>query len=346
MMPARPLISFCLFAFEQEQYVEEAVAGALAQTYSPLEIVISDDGSSDATFEAIERAVRDYAGPHRIVLSRNERNLGLGAHVNRVLGELAQGEWFVMAAGDDVSLPDRVERIWNAIAQDSTARMVHSAVTRVDEKGAVLGTVPAPLLDLERAIRECIHGATAAYHREVVDRCGPIDPIVRFEDRVLAFRALLLGTSVAIDPPLVRWRRHGNNLSGRLGTGAVDQVAFSLGEFERMKLLASIQKLRDLLALDAGLRARIPDVPGVEERLLAAIADEWRVSTYARSYFFGEFAPRRLAADPRLRLLVWRKLAGAWLGERNRQPLSRGLLRLWRLTQRVRPSRRRASARP
>ena len=47
---SRPLITFALMAYNQEQLIEEAVAGALAQTYSPLEIILSDDCSTDRTF--------------------------------------------------------------------------------------------------------------------------------------------------------------------------------------------------------------------------------------------------------------------------------------------------------
>jgi len=41
--PERPLLTFALFGYNQEQYIREAVEGAFAQTYSPLEIILSDD---------------------------------------------------------------------------------------------------------------------------------------------------------------------------------------------------------------------------------------------------------------------------------------------------------------
>ncbi|HUF60663.1 MAG TPA: glycosyltransferase, partial [Verrucomicrobiales bacterium] len=47
----RPLVSFLLLAYNQEQYIHEAVEGAFSQTYSPLEIILSDDCSTDRTFE-------------------------------------------------------------------------------------------------------------------------------------------------------------------------------------------------------------------------------------------------------------------------------------------------------
>src|SRR5918997_5688988 len=111
----KPLVTFMMFAYNHERFVREAVRGALAQTYSPLQIVISDDCSQDRTFEIIEEEVAGYEGPHQVLLNRNSRNLGLGGHVNRVM-ELAQGKLIVAAAGDDVSLPTRTEefvRAWS-----------------------------------------------------------------------------------------------------------------------------------------------------------------------------------------------------------------------------------------
>ena len=47
----KPLVTFALFAYNQERFITEAVEAAFAQTYQPLEIIISDDGSSDKTYD-------------------------------------------------------------------------------------------------------------------------------------------------------------------------------------------------------------------------------------------------------------------------------------------------------
>ena len=69
----RPLITFALMAYNQEQLIEEAVAGALAQTYSPLEIILSDDCSTDRTFEIMEEMADEYKGPHSVSIRRTSR---------------------------------------------------------------------------------------------------------------------------------------------------------------------------------------------------------------------------------------------------------------------------------
>src|SRR3954454_22389417 len=105
----RPLVTFMLIAHNQEASIGEAIAGALAQTYQPLEIFISDDASSDGTHASMLAAVAGYDGPHRVVINRNDTNLGIGAHLSLIV-ERSQGELLFVAGGDDVSLPDRCEK--------------------------------------------------------------------------------------------------------------------------------------------------------------------------------------------------------------------------------------------
>ncbi len=74
----KPLVTFTLFAYNHEKYIrEKAVEGALAQTYTPLEIILSDDCSTDRTFEIIQEIAKSYTGKHQLVINRNKKNLGL-----------------------------------------------------------------------------------------------------------------------------------------------------------------------------------------------------------------------------------------------------------------------------
>src|SRR5882757_8506640 len=107
----RPLLTFAIAGFNQERFVKEAVEAAFAQTYSPLQIILSDDCSKDRTFEIMEKMAADYRGPHRLALNRNPVRRSIGGHINR-LAELAEGEMIVGAAGDDVSLPQRTQRVF------------------------------------------------------------------------------------------------------------------------------------------------------------------------------------------------------------------------------------------
>ena len=204
-----PLVTFYIVAYNQQRYVREAVEGALAQTYSPLEIVLSDDGSQDRTFQIMREVATAYSGPHSVRLNRNEHNLGIIRHVSRVFA-MASGELLVAGAGDDVSAPERTTALVEAWRAHSRAPDgLHSgylAVTGGTEKVVL----PPESLDLEAHCRRGtsnVLGATAAWTQRLLRKWGPLPPEGLAEDQILTFRALLSGGMLPVAKPLVRSHR-------------------------------------------------------------------------------------------------------------------------------------------
>ncbi len=222
------LVTFALFAYNQEQFIREAVRGALAQTYSPLEIILSDDCSADRTFEFIKQEVSGYRGPHKIRLNRNPQNIGFGAHINLVM-EMAEGQLIVAAAGDDISLPGRVEKLFAAYdSSNGKALSLYSNATVINGEGEragpyLAGRGPDRLSARWMAERfSATLGCAQAWDRRLFDLFGPILKEVFNEDMVIPFRAALIGEIEYIDEPLVLYRLHDNNthfkaLKGREG---------------------------------------------------------------------------------------------------------------------------------
>ena len=62
-----PLVTFALFAYNQEKYIREAIEGAFSQTYEPLEIILSDDCSRDDTHRIMCEMAAGYRGHHRVL---------------------------------------------------------------------------------------------------------------------------------------------------------------------------------------------------------------------------------------------------------------------------------------
>jgi glycosyltransferase involved in cell wall biosynthesis len=218
MSESRPLVTFALFAYNQERFIAEAVRGALAQTYSPLEIIISDDCSTDGTFEIIQQEVAGYGGPHEIRLNRNARNIGFGAHINLMM-RMVKGSFIVVAAGDDVSLPHRVERLYAAYhAANGEALSVFSNAHVIDELGKRDGLFIQAIDDKHLSLTWLAKymggalGCAHAWDRRVFDLFGPIDEQVIQEDVVIPFRSALLGKIKFVNEALVLYRRHANNM--------------------------------------------------------------------------------------------------------------------------------------
>jgi glycosyltransferase involved in cell wall biosynthesis len=235
---AKPLVSFCVLAYNQEAYVREAVNGAFAQTYSPMEIILSDDCSTDRTFEIMREMAASYRGKHTVVLNRNSGNLGLAAHISKLFSMMT-GEFFAGAAGDDVALPERTEKLMAAFREGgesvqcvwSNARIINAQSHAHDlfwEEGEG-SRVNAEVVFFSTTRVPGILGATAAYRKSVFDFFGPLASGILQEDLVMAFRCRLLGSIMYLAEPLVLYRRHGANMydydshSCRLASGDVGQ---------------------------------------------------------------------------------------------------------------------------
>lgn len=225
-LKSKPLLTFAVAAYKQEKFIRETVEGAFAQTYSPLEIILSDDCSPDRTFEIMSEMAAAYRGPHKIVLNRNPANVGLGKHVNRVL-ELVHGEYLVVSAGDDVSLPARTELVYNAWEESGRkGRVIQCGTTDIDEAGNLLGApVDAKGSDevefeekrpsLESyvsTLRPGIFGCALGYDPELFRIFGPLPDALIHEDNVIALRAMIFGPMLFLKARLLKRRIHGNNI--------------------------------------------------------------------------------------------------------------------------------------
>jgi glycosyltransferase involved in cell wall biosynthesis len=223
----RPLLTFAIVAFNQERFIREAVEAAFAQTYSPLEIILSDDCSPDRTFEIMRELAAAYTGPHRVILNRNPQRRSIGGHVNRVV-ELAHGELIVGAAGDDVSLPQRTQAAYQAWEWSGRkATSIHSDFVQIDEDGRLIDQVfktkspgdnerlavqtvePAVFV---QTLKPIVFGCTHTFSRQLCKIFGDLPADTIHEDDALAFRSILAGQLVYINEPLVRYRLHGNNV--------------------------------------------------------------------------------------------------------------------------------------
>jgi glycosyltransferase involved in cell wall biosynthesis len=228
-MPSQVPVSFVLLAYNQQAYIRQAVEGALSQTFGPLEIILSDDNSTDDTFKVMEGMASSYSGAHKIVLNRNPLNLGLIRHIEKAVG-LATGEWVTVAAGDDVSHPSRVLRLCECVTAAPSIRAAYSSVLPIDAQGTPHETewdhtTPIHPRDASESIRRdycAIYGCSAIYHRSCFGLFGPMTPDIVHEDHVLPFRALLLGDIAFVDRPLVSYRFHQNNMFNAVGTMSRD----------------------------------------------------------------------------------------------------------------------------
>ncbi|MHB1951024.1 MAG: glycosyltransferase family 2 protein [Acidiferrobacteraceae bacterium] len=282
----RPLVSILLVAYNQEQFIADAVQGALNQTYEPLEIIISDDASSDGTFLAIENALLHYSGPHRVVIRRNTVNLGISAHLS-LLAELAHGELLFVAAGDDISLPTRcdlVVRCW--IAHGRVPDLIASDLMDMDRLGNVHGRITPTDLAIYQGIedwvaqRPWVVGASHVWTRRLFDRFGPMMSGVMAEDLVMTLRAIFSGGAISLRDALVNYRRGGLS-SKRYFRSVTEKVA----QMRRTNLHTLIELSQ--IQCDA-------DRVGLGERMRSALAPQLAREQFTRAMFESDSIFHRL----------------------------------------------------
>ena len=110
-----PFVSVVITAFNQARYLEQAVQSVLTQTYSAIECLIVDDGSTDTTRQVAERLVQENSSPTASLTYHYQPNGGVAAARN--LGvRLAVGEWIQFLDADDWIAPDKIQRQLNQAA--------------------------------------------------------------------------------------------------------------------------------------------------------------------------------------------------------------------------------------
>jgi hypothetical protein len=255
--PDTPLVSFTLLGYNQERFIREAIAGAFAQTYSPLEIILSDDCSSDRTFAIMQEMAAAYLGPHKVIVRQNIRNLGCGGHVSAVL-EFAQGVLIVRADGDDVSLPERAKVLTDAWLANGRPSGIGSAIIPINESGDRLdlccphlsppghsGGLISPQ-DLLRLVLEekplGVVGCCGAWSKENWEFFGGFAHGVQQEDTMLSFRAFLRGGLYVVNLELVKYRAHQQNATFSFCHNLIEPASLSAFKSQASRVAVSANR--------------------------------------------------------------------------------------------------------
>lgn len=207
------LVSLLLISYNQRKYIEEALQSALSQNYSGLQVVVSDDNSTDGTWEVIQEFVGKYSGPHQVLIRKNERNEGFAKNFNEGIKNCA-GDLIVVQAGDDVSEKNRVAALVNLwLVNDKKPDLLYSNVIWVRDNGDVIRAdshrhiIPS-LQEVIKGEFYIAGGMSAAYTKRLFEKFGYLSDAVKTEDYVLTFRALISGGVAFESSPLLRYRQH------------------------------------------------------------------------------------------------------------------------------------------
>jgi len=139
----KPLISIGIPTYNRaDAYLKDALESALNQTYQHIEIIVSDNCSSDNT----EELIKGY-DDERIKYFRHSENIGANNNFNYCV-EKAKGTYFHMLHDDDLIDPDFLEVCMEAVDYDTSAGLIRTGMRVIDGKGSVIAKRPNRVVGL------------------------------------------------------------------------------------------------------------------------------------------------------------------------------------------------------
>ncbi len=128
------LVSVCIPVYNGEPFILETINMVLAQDYDNMEIIISDNTSSDHTVDKIKEITDE-----RVQLYQNDHNLGMGGNWN-VLLDKAKGDYIIIVCADDFLLPGAIREKARILDENPDVSIVFSAAHVMSEKGSKIFT--------------------------------------------------------------------------------------------------------------------------------------------------------------------------------------------------------------
>lgn len=231
-------VSVVIPAYNEAEYLREAVASALAQTFGDLEILVVDDGSTDATAQVCS-AFRDSR--LKYIYQANDGTRGIGAR-NRAM-MMATGEWIAPLDQDDRWSPDKLEKQLLCAQQNPNAGVVVCRVRFIDQLGRVTSEQADDLP--EGAVfhgvlqRNRYYVASGMFRRSLLSVAGLPDESCGFADWAL-WAGLTRHAEVAVvHEALADYREHAQSFLGQMsGTGELRKFGEHLKTLNRNALRA------------------------------------------------------------------------------------------------------------
>ncbi|MFZ5448837.1 MAG: glycosyltransferase family 2 protein [Thermodesulfobacteriota bacterium] len=255
-----PLVSICIPAYNVEPFIRETLDSALAQDYPNLEIILSDDASTDGTVEI----VTSYESKG-VRLLKQEKNLGMTRNMNAVI-RASQGKYVLKLDGDDTIEPQYVSSMVPVMEAHPRVAFAHCACRLIDKDSKFLGYERSIHGSFIRAgLKEWpryIFGPRAVHiifiRREPFEKVGGYNESFHSQDWKLERDLLLVGDVYYNDQVLASYRVH-NIGKSRLAWYRAHDHLLHLDDIERLwppevpdkkRLMPKIRRCRVRYLLD------------------------------------------------------------------------------------------------
>jgi glycosyltransferase involved in cell wall biosynthesis len=210
-----PLVSVVIPTYNQARYLGDCIDSVLGQSYPAIEIVVVDDGSTDATQDVL-------AGYGDRIVHFRQSNHGAASALNRGI-QASRGTFVCWLSSDDAFTPDKVARQVATFGADPSLGLSFMGFDTVDAEGcfkADRSNIPWRHPDLLVSVfwANPINGSTVMMPRTVVDDIGPFNETLRADvDAEMWFRVLERYPAAHIPGVYLHYRVHDKALSADQG---------------------------------------------------------------------------------------------------------------------------------
>ena len=204
-------VSLVIPAYNRERFISAAVGSILRQTYPNFELVVWDDGSTDGTADAAEKAAW---GDPRVRIVRGQRG-GVSASINAA-AKMLSGKYFGWVDSDDALMPTALAETIAALDSMPEVGMVYTDYVTMDETGQLQGigkrcSIP---YSKDRLLIDFMTFHFRLMRRELFDAVGGADPAMDgAEDYDLSLKLSEVTTIHHLARPLYLYRVHSSSVS-------------------------------------------------------------------------------------------------------------------------------------
>ena len=214
LLSRQPLISVAVATYNGEKYIREQLDWLFYMDYSNIEIVVSDDNSTDHTYDIL----MEYGD--KIKLYRNEYEKGINGNFKTAIKH-CKGEYIALCDQDDIWEKNKLNILLEHIDDFD---IVHGGLSVIDEKGSyhkneilqkAYNINKTNMIDFSNYIKENpMLGCTTLIRKDFIDKYASIPNKIIFHDWWFAFNAIKNGRGVVfVDKEVIKYRQHGDNTS-------------------------------------------------------------------------------------------------------------------------------------
>ena len=233
-----PLVSVAIITYNQKEYLRECIESILEQDYDNIEIVVSDDCSTDGTQEMLKEYDRKY--PNKFVLKLSDKNQGITQNSN--LAHFAcSGKYIAWMGGDDLMLPEKIKKkdLWalKAVHRYAVKRGKWADAIKAFQKEKAAGGKADPLLPAIYKTEEALQLKKAGKTSEAVNllkqairlnnKCAaPYYQLGRIRQEEGNFKHAIdfLTSFIELDPT-----------AGSIVFAEIEKMYFELGKFDEVE---------------------------------------------------------------------------------------------------------------